>query len=91
MKQSAATMTERITILGTPQFKAFLQKEARAEGVSVSQLIRERCEMKAAGEDEELLLALVAQVRESTEKARASLEKGLADAEACLAELRADS
>ncbi len=88
MKQAQAAKTERITILGTPQFKAFLQREARKEGISVSQLVRQRCEMKSANEDEELLSVLIAQVSAATEKARNSLELGLAEAEATLTALR---
>ena len=39
-------------------------------------------------EDEELLAALVREVGEATARATASLEKGLADAERALAEIR---
>ena len=81
--------TERITILGTPAFKAFLRREAKKEGVSVSQLVRERCEGKSADADEETLALLVAEVRGATRKARQSLAKGLNDAKKTLAELRA--
>ena len=84
-----AAKTARITILGTPDFKAFLTREAKKEGVSLSQLVRQRCEKKPVNsEDEELLTALVKEVGEATAKAKASLEKGLADAENVLAEIR---
>ena len=84
-----AVKTARITILGTPDFKAFLIQEAKKEGVSLSQLVRQRCEKKPVSfEDEELLAALVKEVGEATARARASLEKGLADAEQALAEIR---
>lgn len=88
MKQAEAAKTERITILSTPQFKEFLQKEAKDAGISVSQLVRQRCEMKSSNEDEEILSALIAEVQESTKKAQVSLEQGLAEATATLAELR---
>lgn len=88
MTQIEPTKTARITILGTPQFKDFLKKEAQKEGISVSQLVRQRCEMKAQAKDEAFLAALIAQVRESTQKAKASLELGLADAATTLADLR---
>ena len=81
--------TERITILGSPDFKAFLMSEAEKEGVSVSQLVRSRCEKESADADDELLLELVAEVRASTTTARKSLEKGLKEAESTLKELRA--
>ena len=84
-----AVKTARITILGTPDFKAFLIQEAKKEGVSLSQLVRQRCEKKPVSfEDEELLAVLVKEVGEATARARASLEKGLADAEQALAEIR---
>ncbi len=81
--------TERITILGTPDFKSFLTKEAKKEGLSVSQLVRDRCRRKAVDEDEEILLGLVAEVRATTKKAKIALDKGLKDAEQTLMELRA--
>jgi hypothetical protein len=57
--------------------------------VSLSQLVRQRCERKPLNrEDEELLAALVKEVGEATARAKASLEKGLADAERALAEIR---
>ena len=81
--------TERITILGTPDFKDFLIQEAKKEGVSLSQLVRQRCEKKpTSNEDEELLATLVKEVRAATAKAKVSLEKGLADAEQVLSEIR---
>ena len=81
--------TERITILGTPDFKDFLKREAKKEGVSLSQLVRQRCEKKPTNnEDGELLAVLVKEVRAATAKAKVSLEKGLADAEQVLAKIR---
>lgn len=81
--------TARITILGTPDFKKFLIREAKAEGVSLSQLVRQRCEKKTTdSQDEELLKALLQEVNTATAKAKASLEKGLTDAEQAIAEIR---
>lgn len=86
---ATAVKTERITILGTPDFKEFLTREAKKEGVSLSQLVRQRCEKKPANnEDEELLAALVKEVGAATARAKLSLEKGLCDAEKVLAEIR---
>jgi hypothetical protein len=84
---SPAAKTERITILGTPQFKKFLTGEAKREGVSVSELIRRRCQHRQQERDEDLLLSLAAEVRAATEKAQDALTKGLHDAEHALAEL----
>jgi hypothetical protein len=80
--------TARITILSTPDFKLFLAKEAKKEGVSVAKLIRQRCEKKPTNnEDEELLQVLVKEVRTAAVRAKLSLEKGLADAEKVLKEI----
>ncbi|HHD63303.1 MAG TPA: hypothetical protein ENK96_02830 [Desulfobulbaceae bacterium] len=84
-----AVKTERITILGTPDFKNFLTREAKKEGVSLSQLVRQRCEKKPANnDDEELLAALVEEVHAATVKASLSLKKGLDDAEKVLAKIK---
>jgi len=83
-----AVQSERITILGTPDFKAFLAKESKKEGISMSELVRQRCTQKPANNEEALLTALVDEVNEATRKAKNSLEKGLNDAEKVLAEIR---
>ena len=82
--------TERITILGTPEFKAWLGAEADREGLSVSELVRRRVMSGEPAEaaEEEVLGELIAEVRRATRKAETSLTKGLASAEAVLAELR---
>ncbi len=81
------TQTARTTILTTPDFKVWLSQEAQKEGISVSELVRQRCQAKPS-KDEALLAILVAEVREATKKAKVSLTKGLNDAESVLAELR---
>ena len=84
----AAVKTERITILGTPEFKAYLIREAKRKGISVSQFVRQRCENKPQTQDEEILATLVKEVKAATAKASTSLEKGLSDAKQVLAALR---
>jgi len=74
-----STKTERITLLGSRAFKAFLAKESLKEGISVSELVRRRCE-RAPTEDERVLLALAEELRKSTAEARHALEEGLAAA-----------
>jgi hypothetical protein len=87
--KTTAVKIKRITILGTPDFKDFLNREAKKAGISLSQLVRERCEKKPLStEDEEFLAALVKEVSAATAKAKLSLEKGIADAEKVLAEIR---
>jgi hypothetical protein len=74
--------------LGSPYFKALLSREAQKEGVSLSQLVRQRCENKPSSQDEELLAALLKELGAATARAKSSLERGLADAEKMLSELR---
>lgn len=84
-----AAKTERVTILTTPDFKSFLNAEAKKEGVSVSELIRVRCTQEPANDDDEMVLkALIEQVNESSSKAKAALEQGLSDAQKALDQLR---
>jgi hypothetical protein len=56
--------------------------------VSLSQFVRQRCENKSPDEDVELLAALLEELSKATARAKLSLEKGLADAEKVLSELR---
>lgn len=82
--------TERITILSTPEFKAFLSAEASKAGVSVAELVRSRCERPAANEsadDQALLATFTQELKEATARANASLDKGMKKAEAILTKL----
>lgn len=79
--------TERVTLLASPEFKAFLGREARREGVSVSELVRTRCERRPT--EAELTMAdLVLEVGNAVRAARASVKSGIAQAEAALTEIR---
>jgi len=72
--------SERVTILTTPDFKAFLGEQAKEIGVSVSEFVRIRCLNKPdLSEDEEVLKVLIQECRKSTQMANKSLEKGLSD------------
>ena len=79
--------TERVTLLTSPDFKAYLGAEAAREGVSVAELVRSRCEHQPDA-DEAMLAALAAELRKAVGEAQASLRGGLAEAEAVLSELR---
>jgi hypothetical protein len=81
------TKSERITLLGSQAFKAFLAKESRKEGISVSELVRRRCE-RAPTDDELALLALAGELRKATAEARQALEEGLSAANAVLNQVR---
>ena len=80
--------TERVTLLTSPEFKAFLVTEAKRENVSVAELVRSRCEGRPR-EDEAELVALTAALRAAVGDAKKSLRAGLAEADAVLADLRA--
>ena len=82
--------TERITILGSREFKAFLNEEATKERISVSELVRRRCEQRPPNaEDEKLFKELVSELISSVAEAKQNLDGGIHDAEAVLRELRA--
>jgi hypothetical protein len=69
--------TERITLLGSTEFKAFLSAEAEKAGMSVSELVRQRCEQKP-GEDELLLASLSKELHRAVKEAKDSLAEGMA-------------
>ncbi len=79
--------TERVTVLTSPDFKAFLGAEARREGVSVGELVRARCERRPSDEEADLA-ALTVRLREAVGAAKAALKDGLDEARAVLTELR---
>jgi hypothetical protein len=80
--------TERVTLLTTPEFKAFLASEAKRERVSVAELVRARCEQRPSS-DEALLRSLAAELRSAITQAKRSLREGLDEAHAALDEVRA--
>jgi hypothetical protein len=79
--------TERVVFLATPQFKSFLQAEARREGVGVAELIRRRVE-RVPTEEERLLVELTGELRVAVDQARAAVDRALAQAEETTRELR---
>ncbi|MCK5542607.1 MAG: hypothetical protein KAI40_07920 [Desulfobacterales bacterium] len=81
--------TARTTILTTPDFKAWLAAEASKEEVSISELIRTRCESQPT-DDELELKALTQQLNKSTHKAEKAIEQGLSDVKKVLAEIRSN-
>lgn len=79
--------TERLVLLTTPAFKAYVGKEAKREGVSVAELVRRRVQ-PAANDDEAVLIDLTAQLRTAVEEAQQSADLALAEVESILLELR---
>jgi hypothetical protein len=77
--------TERVTFLATTQFKAYLAAEAEKAGMSVGELVRQRCQQQP-GADEQLLAALAVELRHAVREAQTSLGDGLAAVDAALAE-----
>jgi hypothetical protein len=80
--------TARITFLGSPQFKANLERQARLARVSLGELIRSQFEAKPAP-DEALLIALTKELRATVEAARQAVAQAVAETDAALAEFRA--
>lgn len=81
--------SERITVLGTPEFKAYLTAEAEKEGISVSELVRRRCE-QAPSQEEEMLATLAAELKRSVTQAKQSLTEGLQAVQDALAESQSE-
>ena len=79
--------TERITVLGSTEFKSFLALEASREEISISELVRRRCEQKP-GEDEELLAVLASELQRAVKSAKASLIEGITAVNAALEEVQ---
>ena len=80
--------TERVTLLTSPEFKAFLGAEAQREGVSVGELVRRRCEGRPSA-DETALAALTTELRAAVREAKKSLGGALDEAHAILGTLQA--
>jgi hypothetical protein len=80
--------TERVTLLTSPDFKAFLSAEAQREGVSVAELVRTRCERRPTVE-ESVLAGLTSELNRAVAEAKIALKDGLDEAQAVLSELRA--
>ena len=80
--------TERVTLLTSPEFKNFLIEEARVAGVSVGELVRSRCEGRESA-DQAVLVELTAELRSAVRQAKASLKRGLDEANSVMADLRA--
>ena len=83
--------TERITILGTPEFKAFLTDQADAENVSVSEFVRRRCVQPVAlDEDTQTLAELVSALHVAVDAARDEMNESLDFAKNVLQELQSN-
>jgi hypothetical protein len=66
--------TEHVTLLTSPEFKAFLSAEARREGVSVAELVRTRCERRPT-EEVTVLEGLTSEFNRAVAEANFVLER----------------
>lgn len=83
--------TERITILGTPEFKTFLTDQADAENISVSEFVRRRCVQPVArDEDTQTLAELVSALHIAVDAARDEMNESLDFAKDVLRELQSN-
>jgi hypothetical protein len=69
---------ERMVVLVTPEQKASISARARAEKVTMGELVRRSVEQYSAKEDETVLLKLIEQVNASTARADRALDDALA-------------
>jgi uncharacterized protein (DUF1778 family) len=69
--------TERIPLLVTPAQKALLVKKAKASKLTVNEFVRRAAEVYNPSDDDEALLRLVAQVKQTTHEATAALDAAL--------------
>jgi uncharacterized protein (DUF1778 family) len=76
MEKVMAT-TERIPLLVTPTQKALFVKKAKASKLTVNEFVRRAAEVYNPNDDDEALLRLVAQVKQTTREATAALDAAL--------------
>jgi uncharacterized protein (DUF1778 family) len=69
--------TERIPLLVTPAQKALFIKKAKASKLTVNEFIRRAAEVYNPSDDDEALIRLVAQVKQTTHEATAALDAAL--------------
>jgi hypothetical protein len=65
--------TERIPLLVTPTQKALFTRKAKASRLSVNEFVRRAAELYNPGDDDEVLLRLLLQVKHTTRAASAAL------------------
>jgi hypothetical protein len=69
--------TERIPLLVTPTQKALFIKKAKASKLTVNEFVRRAAEVYNPNDDDEALLRLVVQVKQTTNLANAALDAAL--------------
>jgi uncharacterized protein (DUF1778 family) len=84
--------TERIPLLVTPTQKALFTKKAKASKLTVNEFVRRAAEVYNPSDDDEVLIRLVAQVKQTTHEATAALDaalKSCADSNRRIADMEA--
>jgi uncharacterized protein (DUF1778 family) len=66
--------TERIPLLVTPTQKALFVKKAKASKLTVNEFVRRAAEVYEPSDDDEALLRLVTQVKQTTAEATAAMD-----------------
>ena len=69
--------TERIPLLVTLMQKAFFIEKAKASKLTVNEFVRRAAEAYDSSDDDEALLRLVAQVKQTTHEANSALDAAL--------------
>lgn len=84
--------TERIPLLVTAPQKALIARKAKASKLTVNEFVRRAAEVYDPGDDDEALVRLVAQVKQTAHEATAALDAALntcADSNRRIADLEA--
>jgi hypothetical protein len=75
--EAAMAATERIPLLVTPAQKALFAKKAKASKLTVNEFVRRAAEIYNPSDDDEALIRLIAQVKQTTSEATTALEAAL--------------
>jgi hypothetical protein len=81
MDTAREAVTERVITLMTPTEKSELEKKARQTGVSIGEFVRRSVDAYDPEEAREIekLMALAAELKQSTERASLALDKALSN------------
>jgi len=77
-----AAATERIPVLVTAAEKGRIARMAKAAGMSMGEYLRRAASTFRAGDDDTLLLGMIAQMEKTTARANESIDAALAEVEA---------
>ena len=75
--ENVMSASERIPLLVTPSQKALFIKKAKASKLTVNEFVRRAAEVYNPSDDDEALMRLVAQVKQTTHEATVALDAAL--------------